>query len=134
MDALMMQISMSFQAGLTQEFKSLRAVTQAAVLRTRGGVSSIAPAIDMSPSQLGRKLQGNPEDPHRTLDMDDWEKVVAELVEEGDFSPIYYLLEKFKLSAEQRQSAAITRLSALLPEIAQLVADAKAEKPRGTRR
>jgi hypothetical protein len=128
------QLSMSFAPGLTREFKTLRQVTQSAVLRTRGGVSAVAAAVDKQPSLLGRKLQGSPDDPHRTLDIDDWEDVLAELVEQGDFSPIFYLLEKFKLSAEQRQSAAVTQLAALLPQVAQLVADAQAAKPTDRRR
>jgi hypothetical protein len=129
------QIAMSFQPGLTQEFKTLRQVTQAAVLRTRGGITSIAPAADMSPSQLSRKLQGNPEDPHRTLDIDAWEEVVGELVGKGDFTPIFYLLEKFKLSSEQRQGVAIARLETLLQEVASTLADAKGPTPtkRGSR-
>ncbi len=129
-----MQISFSFEPGLTHQFKSLRQVTQAAVLRTRAGVQGIAPAVDMSPSQLARKLNGNPEDPHRTLDMDDWEKVAAELVELGDLTPIFYLLEKFKLTEGERQGAAIAQLSTQLAQVAQTLAALQAAQAKPSKR
>lgn len=128
----MMQIALSFTPGLTSEFKTLRQATQAAVLRTRGGISAIAPEVDMSPSQLGRKLQGNDDDPHRTLDVDAWEKVVGELVGQGDFTPIFWLLEKYNLSAEQQKNAALAQIPALMARLQQALADAEA--PRKVRR
>lgn len=119
----MIQISMSFAPGLTREFKSLRQVTQAAVLRTRGGVASIAAAVDKQPSLLGRKLQGNPDDPHRTLDVDDFEQVLDELVQQGDFTPIHYLLERYKLTDEARHGATIAQLQAQVSQLANVLAD-----------
>lgn len=119
----MMQMMLSFEPGFTQQFKSLRQVTQAAVLRTRAGVVGIAPTVDQSPSQLARKLQGNPDDPHRSLDVDDWEKVVGALVELGDLSPIFYLLERFKLTESERQGAALAQLTTQLAQITQTLAN-----------
>lgn len=130
----MIQLSMSFAPGLTREFKSLRAVTQAAVLRTRGGVSGIAAAVDKQPSLLGRKLQGNPDDPHRTLDVDDFEQVLGELVMQGEFSPIYYLLEKFKLTDEARQGATLAQLQQQVAQLAQVLSDLGNSQPANRRR
>lgn len=129
----MMQLTLAFRPGLTSEFKTLRAVTHAAVLRTRAGVNGIAPAVDMSPSQLGRKLQGNPDDPHRTLDIDDWCHVVEELVVAGDLSPLFWLLEKFQLSTEQQKTAAVAQLAAMMPRITELLAEVQTPTHRKVR-
>lgn len=112
----------------------MRQVTQAAVLRTRGGITGVAASIDKQPSLLGRKLQGNPDDPHRTLDIDDFEQVLGELVEQGEFSPIYYLLEKFKLTDEARQKASLAQLQAQVAQIAHVLADLQEAQPANRRR
>lgn len=111
------QLTLQLQPGLTRRFKSLRAVTQWAVLNHRGGPAAIAAAVDMSPSEFGRKLSGDEKDPHRTLDVDDWEKTVAELVAAGDTSPLLYLIERFLPSDEQRRLAAIDLITTSLPQL-----------------
>ena len=113
-----MQLTLDFRPGLTQQFRTLRLATHAAVLNARGGVQAIAPAVDMSPSLLGRKLSGNPDDPHRTLDIDDWVEVVRA---SGDLTPIYWLVERFLPNCEQKRSAAIDQLTRLMPQVAALL-------------
>lgn len=115
------QLTLEIQPGLTQRFKSLRQITHWAVLNHRGGVSSIAAGVDMSPSNLARKLAGNPDDPHRSLDIDDWVRIVEE---SGDFAPVYWLIERFLPSDDQKRKAAVDQLSSLMPQIAALLADA----------
>lgn len=127
-----MQLTLKFEPGLTQQHKTLRSVTQASVLNHRGGVAAVAPDVDMSPSQLGRKLSGNPEDPHRTLDIDDWVNVIQST---GDFTPIYWLIERFLPNDDEKRRAAVDQLSQLMPQIAQLLAQAGGHPPtRGGRR
>lgn len=130
----MMQMTLHFRPGLTQEYRSLRAVTQSAVLRARGGIAAIAPGVDMSPSTLGRKLQGNQDDPHRTLDVDDFDRVLTELAAQGDLSPLHWLIEKYLPSDEQKRAAAVNQLSALMPQIAQLLSEAGAAPAKAARR
>lgn len=119
----MMQLTLKIEPGLTQRHRSLRDCTQSAVIRSKGGIAGIAPGLDMSPSQLGRKLAGNEDDPHRTLDIDDFEKALAELAKEGDLSPLLYLIEKHMPSDEQRRAAALDQLHALMPRLTELVAE-----------
>jgi hypothetical protein len=121
-----MQLTLTLAPGLTQRHRTLRDCLQTAVIRSKGGVAGIAPSLDMSPSQLGRKLAGNEDDPHRTLDIEDFYKVLSELAKEGDHAPLFWLIEKYLPSDDQRRAAAMDQLSALLPRIVELVADASA--------
>lgn len=125
-----MQLTMELQPGLTQRFKTLREVTHWCALNHRGGVAAIAAGLDMSPSTLARKLAGNLEDPHRTLDIDDWVRVVTET---GDHTPVLWLIEKFIPSDEQRRKAAVDQLANLMPQIAALLAEAGPPAKAGRR-
>jgi len=130
----MMQLTLNISPGLTQRFKTLRQVLHTAVMNSKGGVAGIAPAVDMSPSQLGRKLAGNDDDPHRSLDIDTFDGVLTALAEQRDHTPLYWLIEKYLPSDEQRRAAALDRLSVLMPEVVSLLADAKVEAPRRAKR
>ncbi len=124
------QLTLEIQPGLAQRFKSLREVTHWSALNHRGGVASIASGVDMSPSQLARKLAGNEDDPHRTLDIDDWVRVLGET---GDYTPLYWLIERFLPSDDQKRRAAVDQLSTLMPQIAALLVDAGATPAKGRR-
>lgn len=130
----MHQLTLSFKPGLSQEFKTLRQCTQGAVLRTRGGATGIAPAVDMSPSQLARKLQGNADDPHRSLDIDDWWSTVEALAEQGDYSCLYWQLERLKFSTDQQKTMAITQLTAVIQRATELLADVSSDTTSKVRR
>ena len=125
-----MQLTLQLQPGLTQRFRTLREVSHWCALNHRGGVASIAAAVDMSPSTLARKLAGNDDDPHRTFDIDDWVRAVEAT---GDYTPVLWLVEKFLPSDEQKRKAAVDQLSNLMPQIAALLADAGAQPKAGRR-
>ncbi len=125
-----MQLTLQLQPGLSQRFRTLREVMHWCALNHRGGVASIAADVDMSPSQLARKLAGNDDDPHRTLDIDDWVRVLAET---GDYTPLYWLIEKFLPSDDQKRRAAVDQLSTLVPQLAALLVDAGATPAKGRR-
>lgn len=119
-----MQLTLTLAPGLTQRHRTLRDCLQTAVIKSRGGIAGIAPAVDMSPSQLGRKLAGNADDPHRTLDVEDFDRVLSELAKEGDHAPLFWLIEKYLPSDDQRRAAAVDQMAALLPRMMELVAEA----------
>lgn len=121
-----MQLTLTLAPGLTQRHRSLRDVTQTAVIKSKGGIAGVAPTVDMSPSLLGRKLAGNEDDPHRTLDIDDFDKVLDALAREGDHTPLFWLIEKYLPSDEQRRAAAIDQLHALMPRLLELTAEVSA--------
>jgi hypothetical protein len=124
--SMTMQLTLTLAPGLTQRHRTLRDSLQTAVIKSKGGIAGIAPAVDMSPSQLGRKLAGNEDDPHRTLDIDDFDKVLDALAKEGDHTPLFWLIEKYLPSDEQRRAAAIDQLHALMPRLLELTAEVSA--------
>jgi hypothetical protein len=113
-----MQLTLDLTGSLTQRFKTLRECTHWSALNARGGIAAVAAGIDMSPSQLARKLAGNPDDPHRSLDIDDWVRAVEA---SGDLSPVYWLVERFLPSDAQKRQAAVDQLAQLMPQIAALL-------------
>jgi hypothetical protein len=125
------QLTLHLQPGLTQHHKTLREVTHKVALNFRGGPAAIAPALDMSPSELARKLAGNPDDSHRTLDIDDFVKVLEAT---GDFTPIYWLIEKFLPSDDQKVQAAADVVLSLAPQLAAAMAVLGAKPAKGGRR
>lgn len=116
-----MQLTLELQPGLTQQYRTLRECLCAVVYQFRGGIGGVAAAIDMSPSDLGRRLNHGDGDPLRNLDID----LLAAIVEAtGDHRPVLWLVERFLPSDEQKRRAAVDTLATLMPQIAQLLADA----------
>jgi hypothetical protein len=123
----MMQLTLTLAPGLNQRHKTLRECLHSSCMNSKGGVAGLAPGLDMSPSLLGRKLSNtNPDDPHKTLDIEDFDNLLTQLAVEKDLKPLYWLIEKYLPSDEQRRNATLDRLSSLLPEIVELVAEATA--------
>lgn len=114
-----LQIDLDFEPGLTQRFRSLTEVCAAAVYSSRGGLGAIASELDMSPSELSKRLNVDKAatDP-RPLHAD---HVAAIVKATGDQRPVLYLVEMFCTDREMQRRAALNSLSKLLPEIHGLV-------------
>lgn len=124
----MNQIEINFEAGLTEQFPAFRDVVKASVYSCGKAFKAVAADLDMSVSELSRKLNDNPADNvHFPLHR------LPELMQAtGDKRPIYWLIETFLEDPDKRRTRAIDTLAELLPTIASLVRDAKAEpKIRG---
>jgi hypothetical protein len=115
----MKQTSKSFQMGLEldpgilDEYPDFRDVVRASVYSCGRAFKAIAADLDMSVSELSRKLSDNPNDPihfpyHRLPDL---------IRATGDVRPIYWLIATFIESDETKQKRAIDQLSRLLPQI-----------------
>lgn len=111
-----MQLTLSLNPDITQQFRSLRAVIAASVYDSRGGLSATAADCDMSPSELSKQLSGSEQ---RKFDVDDFERALAS---SRDLRPIYYLVAKFMQDDETKRRVAVAELSNLLPRIEQLLA------------
>jgi hypothetical protein len=72
----------------------------------------VAADMDISPSELTRKLSDNPEDP-RNFTIDDLEKYLAT---QKDLSPIYYLLDKYGTDKQGEIAELEARLNRLKSE------------------
>lgn len=114
-----LQIDLDFEGGLTSRFRSLTEVCAAAVYSSRGALSGVAAELDMSPSELSKRLNVDKAaaDP-RPLHAD---HVAAIVKATGDHRPVHYLVEMFCTDRDMQRRAALNSLSKLLPEIHGLV-------------
>ncbi|MDR0251111.1 MAG: hypothetical protein LBI35_07390 [Burkholderiales bacterium] len=115
------QLTLDFTPGLTIRFRSLRECVSASVYACPRGLSAVAADLDMSPSELTKRLNPEGSEP-RPLRVDDLETILKST---GDFTPIYWLIEKHLRSDEARRSAAISQLSQMLPQLNRLMSELK---------
>lgn len=87
----MQQITINFDAGVTESYQTCREYIAARVHQLGRPQKAIAADMDYSPSDLSRKLAQNPDDSRR-FTLDDLEKYI---VATGDKKPVIYLVEKY---------------------------------------
>lgn len=120
----MRQLNLTLQdQSLLQQFPDFRDVVRASVYSCGRAFKAIAADLDMSVSELSRKLSENPNDPvHFPMTR------IAELITAtGDKRPVMWLVEKFLDDPGAKRQHAVDRLASLLPEIAALVKDAQSD-------
>lgn len=81
------QLTLNFEPGLSERYPSLRECVASSVYRY--GLTNMAIDLDKSPGNLSVELSA---DPTRKFGIDDFEK---SLDSSKDFTPIYYLIDKF---------------------------------------
>lgn len=87
----MQQITLNFEAGLTESYRSCREYVAARVHQIGRPQKAIAADMDYSPSDLSRKLAQSPDDSRR-FTLDDLERFMDVT---GDTQPVLYLVEKY---------------------------------------
>ena len=101
--------------GVTEQFPNFQDVVYASVYScaTSRQFKAIAADLDMSPSELSRKLVNNPNDPvHFPL------KRFPELLRAtGDLRPVYWLMASFLENDESRQRRAVETIERYMPMI-----------------
>lgn len=107
------QLTLSFEPGLAERHRSLKACVRERVYGQPSPLKTVAADMDLSESELTRKLAANPNDT-RNLNCDDLE---AYITATGDTTPIYYLIEKFAVSTEVKQAFAAAEFAKALPQI-----------------
>lgn len=85
------QLTLDFERGLSSLYGSGRELLQTAVHQQNRMQKAIAAEMDLSPSQLTRKLAQGPDDSAR-LTLDDAERFMEVT---GDFSLIEYYIDRF---------------------------------------
>lgn len=115
----MQQFTLDFDPGLTERFPRWRDTFIHAVYSGRGGLNSAAGACDVSPTDLTKRLSGEYDD--RPLRIEDIEAILAE---KKDFTPIFWLIERFLKDPNARQQEAIARLPGLVKLIEVTLAQA----------
>lgn len=81
------QLTLNFEPGLSDRYPCLRDCVASSVYRY--GLTRAAIDLDKAPGNLSVELSA---DPSRKFGVDELEKYLAK---SGDFTPIYYLIDKF---------------------------------------
>lgn len=106
------QLTLDFQPGLCQIHRNLRDCVATSIYRR--GLSSVAIDLNESPGNLGNQLS---DESQRKFGIDDLELY---LEKSRDFTPIYYLIDKFLRDESSKQGAAMAQLAPLLKQLANL--------------
>ncbi len=116
------QMTLNFEPSLPERFTTLRAYVAFRVQEQRLNAHRLSSDMDLSPSVLSRKLN-QPEGDSQRLNCDDLENYIRVT---GDTAPLEYLAAKFLDSPEARRTRAISQLESMLPQLAIMLASAKA--------
>lgn len=114
------QLTIDFTPGLTERHESLLDCVRECAYTNRNPLKTIAADMDLSQSELSRKLANNPEDP-RKMSVGDLEKFI---VATGDTTPIYYLIERYLQDDSAKQKQAVSALVKAMPDILALLKQA----------
>jgi hypothetical protein len=112
------QLSLQLEPGLSAKFRSLRKCVAQVVYRA--GLDRCAIAADESPGNFSKSLaeRDRSDCTARRFDLDALEAVLDET---HDFSPIYYLIDKYLRDDQARRDEAIGQLGQMLPELTALL-------------
>lgn len=115
------QMSLQLEPGLSRKYRSLRRATADVVYRN--GLDRCAIAADEGPGNFSKSLADRQkgDTTARRFDLDALEAVLDET---GDFTPIYYLIDKYLRDDQARRDEAISRLGVMLPELTALLKQA----------
>lgn len=110
-------VTLDIDAGLAERYSNTLEVVRAGAHSHRKPLKTIAADMDVSPSDLSRKLANNPEDPRRFTVLD----LEAYINSTGDVQPILFLVQKFCTDPQAKQREALTALAKLAPQIQALL-------------
>lgn len=118
------QFEIDFEVGLTEQFTSFREVCAAAVSNCGRPQKHVAADLDMTASELSRKLADNPNDPvHFPID-----KLPDLIAATGDMRSIYWLIEKFCDDPDARQRRQMAQLEQLMAQVQSTLKAMKVKK------
>lgn len=107
------QLTLDFEPGLLDRHRNLRDCISAGIYRR--GLSTVAIELNESPGNLTNQLS---DDSQRKFGVDEFEQY---LEKSKDYTPIYYLVEKFLHRHEAEHDAAIANLMPLLAQLAPML-------------
>lgn len=116
------QLTLELRPDLLRRFSTLRQCVHHTALSYSRGMKDLAADLDLSESELSRRLNPS-EDDKRSCDVN----LMVRIVEvTGDQEPLHWLMAKFLRDAESTKQAAVQQLAQLMPHIATLLAEAGA--------
>ena len=107
------QLTLNFEPGLTERFSQWDDALAGAVYASRIGLNGVAGEMDMSPSELSRRLNRDSEDvrPLRTKD-------AIKIIEvTGDLRPVYWLVERFLRDPDAMKQEALAQIPNLVKQL-----------------
>lgn len=104
------QLTLSFEPGLSDRYRSLRECVAAGVYRN--GLGNTAIDLDIAPGNLSVQIS---DDPSRHFSVDSLERYVGKT---GDTTPIYYLIEKFLSDKAEDNAAEMASMKQALKQMA----------------
>lgn len=114
----MQQFELDFEGGLVDRFPIFLDCVRASVYGCGRQFKAIASDLDMSPSELSKKLADHA-DTHFAL------RRLPDLLEATkDYSPIFWLVEKYCDDPESKRRKSVARLEQMLPELQRLLKSA----------
>jgi hypothetical protein len=112
------QLSLQFDPSLAEKHASLKECVAARIYNQRGGLSSVAAKLDLSPSHLCEVLAGGGER-GRKFDLDELEAYITKF---NDLQPILYLIAKFMPDEMAQQQLLVDQLQHLASNLPALLA------------
>ncbi|PUB87044.1 MAG: hypothetical protein DBP02_02020 [gamma proteobacterium symbiont of Ctena orbiculata] len=112
-----MQLDLSFQAGLLEQFPTFRDVLRAAAYGCGRPFKHIAADLDMTASKLSRMLADNPNDPINFPA----DRLPDFIESTGDNRPVIWMAERFLIDSETTQRQAVAQLASLMPQVEALL-------------
>ena len=117
------QLSIDFAPGLLEQFPMWGDVVRASVYGCGKPFKAVASDLDMTVSDLSRKLANNPTDPaHFPLD-----RLPELLAATGDTRPIQWLVLRFLRDPEAHRKQALATIAQLAPVLERAMAALAAE-------
>lgn len=107
------QLTLDFEPGLLERHRNLRDVVSTGVYRR--GLSTTAMDLNESPGNLTNQLS---DESQRKFGIDEFETY---LEKSKDYTPIYYLVEKFLNRQDAEHDAAMANLLPLLAQLAPML-------------
>ena len=118
------QLTLNFEPGLTDRFREWEDVVAASVYSSRAGLNAVAGDMDMSPSELSRRLNRDHEDV-RPLRAKDAIRIIEAT---GDLRPVYWLVERFLRDPEAVRQEALAQIPNLVKQLNSLLEVAGAQE------
>lgn len=119
------QLTLNFEAGLTDRHDKLIDCVRECIIANAKPLKSIAADMDLSQSELSRRLSPSDKD-RRNFSVDDLETYIAT---QGDVTPIHYLVEKYLESTEHKKARALDVLAKLMPMVQAALSQVQGEDP-----
>jgi hypothetical protein len=111
------QLTLDFLPGLAELHGSALACVDAQIKSSGKPLKTIAADMDLSSSELSRKLANNPNDT-RHFTLNDLEAYVKAT---GNTTPILYLVQKYCVDTEVKQRQALAALALQVPSLIALL-------------